>query len=1030
MRIFPSTTPRSRLHEPACGSRSLLAAAFASVCAILPLSAQTYFDLSTANFSEDFSTIATWTNPTTGSWTSVAVLATGTVPSATKTTASTAAFVTGGSGGAQKGTSNLQLLSTGTSDNTTSTALDLNLNSTGRNLGDLTFNAAAVVNGTGDRKGTLRVYYSSDGSTWTELSGTGLPFIATNNVASSSAVSASLPSELDDKSTVKLRFYYHNGGGGTTGSRPKISVDDVLVTSLPTGTADTTPPTIGTLSPANNGVDVAVPSTLQIGFSEAIVAGTGSISIFKSTGEMVGTPISVPSEAVVISGSSATITPSVALTTGTSYYVQISSGAFTDNALNPFTGIADATTWTFSTVAPDTVGPIAQSYLPAADATGVQPPTSLSIIFNEPVQQPATPETTFIKLFKSVEGVPTQVTSIDTNGFSISISGATATVSLGSTVLENATTYTVEVDAGGFLDNSNNTSASISWTFTTVAIPEVTLTSPYTQDFATFNSLATLPIGWSLTGTVSTYLGTWGAGTSAGIVGNASVFGYQHTSGTGTVTQNLTLKNNSGAPITDLTISYKGRVARNDQTRVPIYTVTLDGNIVSALAYSTANGDQVDRTFTVSGLNIDAGATFQIKWSSERGASSGSSKQIGISDVEISIGAQQFAPAVTNSVPTATLNYDSATVLGEVVSDGGAAVTERGFVYSLTSLNPAPAIGGADVTTITDASSGSGTFSTAITGLSSSTSYTVSAYATNSVGTTYGTPVVFTTLVTPPSFTGTYTQLFNAYNGTNPDGWKSVSSLGAQSYAGAWGNAGGSAGFTGGVSDPGVLGYQHTNGTGTLTTTLTLINNTGAVLDTLYVSYLGRASRTTEGRSPIFTVSLNGTEVPALAYSTLNNVDANVSTTLSGLGIAEGAVFTVSWASTRGDGSGSSKQIGLADVLLSTSAPAGYEDWKGDNAGGQDGSGDFDGDGVPNGVEYFFGETGTSFTSNPQPVDGVITFPRDATATDTTYKVWKSADLVTWTDVTSATTVGAGGVSYTLPTGEGKVFVRLEVVVP
>ena len=33
-----------------------------------------------------------------------------------------------------------------------------------------------------------------------------------------------------NSATARIRFYYHNGTGGTTGSRPKVSVDNVSVT--------------------------------------------------------------------------------------------------------------------------------------------------------------------------------------------------------------------------------------------------------------------------------------------------------------------------------------------------------------------------------------------------------------------------------------------------------------------------------------------------------------------------------------------------------------------------------------------------------------------------------------------------------------------------------------------------------------------------------------------------------------------------------------------------------------------------------
>ena len=160
-------------------------------------------------------------------------------------------------------------------------------------------------------------------------------------------------------------------------------------------------------------------------------------------------------------------------------------------------------------------------------------------------------------------------------------------------------------------------------------------------------------------------------------------------------------------------------------------------------------------------------------------------------------------------------------------------------------------------------------------------------------------------------------------------------------------------------------------------------------------------------------------------------MDATVSTTLTELEIAPGASFSISWTSERGDGANASKQIGIADVLVSTEpvVPGGYGDWATTNAGGEGPTLDFDKDGVRNGVEYFFGATGSTFTANPQPVGGVISFPF-ANAPGVTYKVWTSGNLSTWTDVTASTVIEGGFLKYTLPTGGGKVFVRLEVIVP
>ena len=127
----------------------------------------------------------------------------------------------------------------------------------------------------------------------------------------------------------------------------------------------------------------------------------------------------------------------------------------------------------------------------------------------------------------------------------------------------------------------------------------------------------------------------------------------------------------------------------------------------------------------------------------------------------------------------------------------------------------------------------------------------------------------------------------------------------------------------GGVSSPGVLGYRHTGNTGNLTVTLRLLNGTGAPLTSLGVSYLGRVNDTEEGRSPEWAVAINGvTPVVAesLNYSTLGNVDATIAKTVT-VNILAGAEFTITWISSRGAGSLSSKQIGIGNVLITSTNP-------------------------------------------------------------------------------------------------------------
>lgn len=119
-------------------------------------------------------------------------------------------------------------------------------------------------------------------------------------------------------------------------------------------------------------------------------------------------------------------------------------------------------------------------------------------------------------------------------------------------------------------------------------------------------------------------------------------------------------------------------------------------------------------------------------------------------------------------------------------------------------------------------------------------------------------------------------------------------------------------------------------------------------------------------------------------------------------------------------------------VVTVASGP--YQTWAAANAGGQASNLDYDNDGVPNGVEYFMGQTGSGFTANPAPVGGVVSWPKGATYAGvygTDYVVQTSTDLSTWTDVPVGDLTSNGNpVQYTLPTTGPALFTRLKVTGP
>jgi len=95
-------------------------------------------------------------------------------------------------------------------------------------------------------------------------------------------------------------------------------------------------------------------------------------------------------------------------------------------------------------------------------------------------------------------------------------------------------------------------------------------------------------------------------------------------------------------------------------------------------------------------------------------------------------------PLALITISVSAITYSTATSGGNITSDGGSAITSRGVCWSIAQ---SPTTNDNK----TEDGSGTGTFTSTLTGLSPVSSYYVRAYATNSEGTTYGDEVSFTT---------------------------------------------------------------------------------------------------------------------------------------------------------------------------------------------------------------------------------------------------------------------------------------------
>ncbi len=279
-------------------------------------------------YTENFADISNWTNgflsgAGSNRFSVVPVLSTGSVPNATKTTISGSIFSTGSSGGIQKGTQNIILLSTGTTDNTSSVAFDVLFDFTTVNAGTLSFDWATVNNSTGDRKGSLRVYASIDGAVFTEIVSASILNFTNNVLTTGSIINVPLPVTFNLSASARLRFYYHNGTGGISGSRPKMSIDNLAVTAVANNVC-TTP----LAQPVNVSFSNINTSSIQGNFVAAIPAADQYLTVASTNNSLTSNPVDgetyLPGDALgdgfVIENSNALSFNATGLSVSTTYY--------------------------------------------------------------------------------------------------------------------------------------------------------------------------------------------------------------------------------------------------------------------------------------------------------------------------------------------------------------------------------------------------------------------------------------------------------------------------------------------------------------------------------------------------------------------------------------------------------------------------------------------------------------------------------------------------------------------------------------
>ncbi|MGV3461452.1 MAG: T9SS sorting signal type C domain-containing protein [Flavobacterium sp.] len=277
---------------------------------------------------------------------------------------------------------------------------------------------------------------------------------------------------------------------------------------------------------------------------------------------------------------------------------------------------------------------------------------------------------------------------------------------------------------------------------------QVTLpaTSPYSENFNTTPGASgtSYPTGWTSYNettadnamSVGTATSTTGAnynyGSRIGLLGSGSAF-----SPSSIV---LSITNTTGKSA--LKISYSvikiREQNRSNSFNLEISTTSPTSGFTAVTGGTYASGTFAEGT-TTAYTNIDISAldnrssTVYIRWSYTELGGSGSRDGIALDNVSISY-ATGNPPTVASTVTANAITTNTAASGGNISSDGGATLTEKGVVYALSTVSTTPTISNSKSVA---SGTATGAFTTSLASLTPNSRYYYRAYATNSGGTGY-----------------------------------------------------------------------------------------------------------------------------------------------------------------------------------------------------------------------------------------------------------------------------------------------------
>jgi methionine-rich copper-binding protein CopC len=929
-------------------------------------------DFGTSTFTTAPAGFAVW-NGLNGGTINSQLLAEGSAPTGNATLAAASAAQTGGGAFGYAADGNAKLYIQTSSNNTNGVNQPvLALNTTGKTNITLSYDVDSI-SAQARSIGIVCQFRVGNSGLWTTIfPTTGLnPYSQTAGTTGlKTTVNATLPAAAEDKTEVQIRWGVWRGS--ESGNSSGLAIDNISVTTTTSG-PDIVAPIQQSFTPADGATSINENSNLVITFNETIQKGTGNIIIKKTSDNRTVETINVTSDAVTASVASLTINPSLTLDFSTSYYVTIDANAVRDNATTPnnFAGISEATTWNFTTRNAPIAGLV------------------ISEVYGGGGNGSAAFTNDFVELYNST------ASSIDLAGYSIQYASAAGTFNSTNKLdltgnIPAGAYYLIQLASSGSVGSSlpspsvsgginlSGSAGKVALVSTTTSIASGGPSDPNVVDFVGYGTTANQFEGLAPTIAPTSASSVTRNSSNADTNDNAADFALaipptpQNTTGAADTVAPTVNALNPGDNSTT------GNISQNLSITFGEPVVKGTGNIViylSADASVVATIPVTDPSVTVAGNVVTINPATDL---------------LNTTAYFVNIAAGAFEDAagndyvgITNATSwnftTEALVVPGTLVAGDIAFVAFTASSDDHFAFVALKTIPA-----GEVIRFTD---NEWNGSPVGNGGAFNSGEGFIAWTAPLGGVTQGTIVRIDDISTSPlASVGTIEIVSGSLN------ISSSSITGDTVYA-----------YQGGIASPNSVLAVVANTTvndSILGTGLTASNTIYLPASLSHYQYTG--ARSGQGAfsaylALIADTTTNWTAIPEFQDAPTNLIPNDPAT-----------VFLMN------------------SFILGTSS---FSNWASSNGATSDPLADHDGDGVKNAVEYFMGQTGSSFTTMPSVMNGAVTWVKDSSA-NASYVIKTSADLMTWTTAPTGVVDNGSRVIFTLPTGQAKIFVRLEVTVP